>query len=401
MHRFPSWAKRGLFVLSPVTLAVAMSASAATPPAGDGPGNGLAPAVRDAMQRDLGLLPSQVAQYLKVERLALRQGKAIERELGSDFAGSWIERTPEGSFEYVVATTSVTAQGAPAGTEFRQVENSFAELHASKAALDGRAKRGKVPGGVYGWYVDVRNNAVTVNVAPGARNAAIDFVAASNAAPGTIRFEKMASAPRPLATLQGGSEYLSNDGTNYYYCSVGFAVTRSGAKGYATAGHCGNAGDRTFVHVNRRTVTQIGAFAGSAFPNTDRAWVQVDNNHTLLPVVDGYGGGDIPVLGSVEAPIGAAVCRSGRTTGMHCGTIEAKGVTVQYPDATVNNLTQVKVCAEGGDSGGSFITGAGQAQGVLSGGNYSCKGKQAKLATSYFQPINPLLQAYGLTLTTQ
>jgi streptogrisin C len=79
--------------------------------------------------------------------------------------------------------------------------------------------------------------------------------------------------------------------------------------------------------------------------------------------------------------------------------MEAYNVTVQYPDATVNGLTQVKVCAEGGDSGGAFITSPGQAQGVLSGGNYSCKGKQANLATSYFQPINPLLQAYGLTLT--
>jgi streptogrisin C len=47
---------------------------------------------------------------------------------------------------------------------------------------------------------------------------------------------------------------------------------------------------------------------------------------------------------------------------------------------SVSGLTRVKVCAEGGDSGGSFITGAGQAQGVLSGGNYSCKGNQAALA---------------------
>jgi streptogrisin C len=80
--------------------------------------------------------------------------------------------------------------------------------------------------------------------------------------------------------------------------------------------------------------------------------------------------------------------------------IEAKNVSVNYgADGTVNGMTQVKVCAEGGDSGGSFITTAGQGQGVLSGGNYSCKGGQASLATSYFQPLNPLLQAYGLTLS--
>ena len=394
MHRSKTWANRALFVLSPLAMAMSMAATAAPSD------NAVTPAVRDALQRDLDLVPAQVSQYLKAERVAAREGTAVAEAQGGAFAGQWIERTGNGGFKVVVATTAGGASDA-GDVEVRQVGNSLAALNAAKAKLDGAATRGKAPKGVYGWYVDVQDNSVTLNVAPGSQSAAIDFVAASDADAGTVRFETMASQPRPLETFMGGSEYLSNDGTNYYYCSVGFSVTKNGAQGFATAGHCGSAGDRAFVAVNRRTVRQIGAFAASAFPNTDRAWVQVDAAHDLLPVVDGYGGGDIPVHGSLEAPIGAAVCRSGRTTGLHCGVIEAKNATVQYPDATVNGLTQVKVCAEGGDSGGSFLTGAGQAQGVLSGGNYSCKGKQAKLATSYFQPINPLLQAYGLTLKTQ
>jgi streptogrisin C len=95
------------------------------------------------------------------------------------------------------------------------------------------------------------------------------------------------------------------------------------------------------------------------------------------------------------APVGASVCRSGRTTGVKCGTIQGFNKTVSYPEGNVGGLTQVKVCAEGGDSGGSFISGD-QAQGVLSGGNYSCKGGQASLATSYFQPI---AEALGSQLT--
>ncbi len=393
MRKFASWAKRGLFALSPLALFAAMAASAAGP--AEPPAS-----VREAMQRDLGLSPAQLNQYLKAERLATQQGRQLAQAQGDRYAGSWLERDARGDYRLVVATTSIQPQLAPAGAEVRNVRHSAATLGASKGELDELVARGaRVPDGVYGWFVDVRNNSVTVNVAPGAQSSAIGFVAASGADVGTLRFQTMDSAPMPLATFKGGSEYLSNDGSNYYYCSVGFAVTRQGAQGFATAGHCGNAGDRAFVAVNRRTVSQIGAFAASNFPTTDRAWVQVDNNHSLLPVVDGYGKGDITVRGSTVAPIGAAVCRSGRTTGLRCGTMEAYNVTVQYPDATVNGLTQVKVCAEGGDSGGSFITGAGQAQGVLSGGNYSCKGKQANLATSYFQPINPLLQAYGLTLT--
>ena len=392
MRKFVAWAKRGLLVLSPLALFTAMAASAAGPDP--------SPSTRAAMQRDLGLTSSQLSQYLKVERLAAAQERQLARAQGDRYAGSWLERRANGDYQLVVATTSIQPQRAVADTEFRNVRHSLATLGASKGELDEMVARGaRVPAGVYGWFVDPRNNSVTVNVAPGAQRSAIGFVAASGADVDTLRFQSMPSAPMPLATFKGGSEYLSYDGSGYWYCSVGFAVTRQGAKGFATAGHCGSAGDTAFVAVNRRTVSQIGAFAASNFPNTDRAWVQVDNNHTLLPVVDGYGKGDITVRGSTVAPIGAAVCRSGRTTGLHCGTIEAYNVSVQYPDATVNGMTQVKVCAEGGDSGGAFITGAGQAQGVLSGGNYSCKGKQANLATSYFQPINPLLQAYGLTLT--
>ena len=390
MRNFATWARRGLFVFSPLALLAAMAASAAE----------VTPSVRAAMQRDLGLTPAQVSQYLKIERLATQQERQLAKAQGQGFAGSWIERKANGDYQLVVATTSIVPKRGPEGAEIRSARHNLETLKASKRELDTLVAQGaKVPAGVYGWLVDVRNNSVTVNVAPKARKAAIDFIAASGADAGTVRFQTMDSAPVPLATFKGGSEYLSYDGSGYWYCSVGFAVTRQGAKGFATAGHCGSTGDQAFVAVGRRGVSQIGAFAASNFPNSDRAWVQVDNAHTLLPVVDGYGKGDITVRGSTVAPIGAAVCRSGRTTGLRCGTIEAYNVSVQYPDATVNGMTQVKVCAEGGDSGGSFITGAGQAQGVLSGGNYSCKGKQANLATSYFQPINPLLQAYGLTLT--
>ena len=95
----------------------------------------------------------------------------------------------------------------------------------------------------------------------------------------------------------------------------------------------------------------------------------------------------------------AAICRTGSTTGTHCGRVSALNATVQYPEGTVTGLTRTDVCAEGGDSGGSFITGPGQAQGVLSGGSGSCKGG-GKRSKSYFQPLAPILSAYGLTLKT-
>lgn len=384
-------AKRGLFVLSPLALLISVAASAAP----------LAPAARDAMKRDLGMTDAQVSQYLEIERVAEQQGHQFAKTQGAGFAGSWIERKPNGEFQYVVATTSKQPQSGPSGVAMRKASHSLAQLEAAKAELD--KVRGSAPAGVYGWGVDVRGNSVLVDVAPGAQKAAIDFVAASDADAGTIRFGEMASAPKPLATFYGGSEYLSRSGGSYYYCSVGFNVTKSGQQGFATAGHCGNAGDTVHTLVNRRTVSaSIGSFQASSYPNQgDGAWVALTGSHTLVAAVDGYNSADVPVHGSTVASIGAAVCRSGRTTGFKCGTIEAYNQTVNYPDVSVSGLTRVKVCAEGGDSGGAFITGVGQAQGVLSGGNYSCKGKQAGLATSYFQPIGEILQNYGLTLKTQ
>jgi streptogrisin C len=392
MRKITFRARRGLLVLSPLALMISMAASAAT-----------APTARDAMKRDLGMTDAQVTQYLKVERLADTQGRALAQAQGAAFAGSWIERTPSGGSQFVVATTSSQPQKMPAGVVLRPARFSLARLDANKAELD--KLNARAPAGVYGWGVDVRTNTVRVDVARGALKAAIDFIAASGIDADTVRFSRMDSAPKPLLTFYGGSEYLSEVDGSYYYCSVGFNVTRSGVQGFATAGHCGNTGSRVYTLANRRTLgPQVGVFEGSTFGgnNGDKAWVSVGNSHSLPAVVDGYSSADVPVRGNTVAAIGAAVCRSGRTTGWKCGTMEAYNQTVNYPDVSVNGLTQVKVCAEGGDSGGAFITPTtGMAQGVLSGGNYSCKGKQANLATSYFQPINGILSQYNLTLKTQ
>ena len=377
MRKFVAWA------LSPIVLALSMVATAA-------PGDTPSPAMRATMQRDLNMTAAQLSQYLKVERLAATQSDAVAKAQGEHYAGSWIERKANGDYQFVVASTAPRAKAAPSGVAVRSARHTLAQLNASKAELDQRASHaGAVPAGIYAWGVEARSNAVVLDVAPGAQKAAIDFVAATGVPASTIRFNTMASAPRPLVTLQGGSEYLSQSGGSYYYCSVGFGVTRSGVQGFVTAGHCGNTNDGVFTLANRRTLgPQIGSFKSSFFGGSgDGAHVELFGGHSVSPTVAGY---NQPVRGQAVAPEGAAVCRSGRTTGLKCGTILRYNQTVNYAEGSVNGLTSVKVCAEGGDSGGSFISGD-QAQGVLSGGNYSCKGKQANLATSYFQPIAEIL----------
>jgi hypothetical protein len=138
-----------------------------------------------------------------------------------------------------------------------------------------------------------------------------------------------------------------------------------------------------------------GTFRGSSFPTNDYAWVETNSNWNTLPNVNNYSGGTVAVAGSQVAAIGSSVCRSGRTSGWRCGTIQARNVTVNYAQGPVYEMTQTSACAEGGDSGGSYISG-NQAQGVTSGGSGNCSSG----GTTFFQPINEILNVYGLTLKT-
>lgn len=404
MRKFASWAKRGLLVLSPLSLVAAFTASAA------GASDTLPAAVRAAMQQDLGLTSPQLAQYLKVERLAALQERKLAKAQGRNFAGSWIERAADGSFQLVVATTALRPQQAAAGVQIRNARHSLAALNASKARLDSvLARGGNAPTGVYGWYVDVPGNNVVITVGTGREQAGIDFAAASGIDVQHVRLETAAEQPRLHIEVKGGHGYLRDPGDGYLYsCSVGFPVSQGTAPGFVTAGHCGDTGEIVYFEPSQWTLgPKLGSFAGSSFPQpgqtgNDYAWVRLDSVHTLSPSVYGYGNGDVTVRGGTEAPIGAAICRSGRTSGWRCGTIEAKNQTVNYSSGeTILNLTRTTACSEGGDSGGSFITGAGQAQGVLSGGSGSCKGKTPNKRTrSFYQPLLPILAAYNLTLRT-
>ena len=111
--------------------------------------------------------------------------------------------------------------------------------------------------------------------------------------------------------------------------------------------------------------------------------------------MNNYAGGIVAVSGSSESPVGSSICRSGSTTGWHCGTIGARDATVNYAEGSVFGLIRTDVCAEPGDSGGSAISGS-QAQGVTSGGSGNCSSG----GETYFQPVNEILSAYGLSLIT-
>ncbi|MFE6287006.1 S1 family peptidase [Streptomyces sp. NPDC057877] len=342
------------------------------------------PGLLAAMERDLGLSRSEAEARLAAERRATDLAPTARKAAGSAYAGSWFDA---GSGKLTVAVTP-DATGATvralrdAGTAVRTVEHSARQLDAAKKHADGL----RAPEGVSGWHVDPAANSLVVSVVDGEQrdNDVQRFVErAREAGPVTVR--TVPSAPRTFAAgTVGGDPYY----TGNVRCSIGFSVHG----GFVTAGHCGRAG----AGVSGWDRSYIGTFQGSSFPDNDYAWVSVGSGWWTVPVVLGWG--TVPdrlVRGSAEAPIGASICRSGSTTRWHCGTVLAKNETVNYSQGAVHQMTKTSVCAEPGDSGGSFISGD-QAQGVTSGGWGNCStGGQ-----TWFQPVNEILNRYGLTLHT-
>ncbi|MFB6711366.1 alpha-lytic protease prodomain-containing protein [Streptomyces sp. NPDC056358] len=345
----------------------------------------LSPGLLKAMRRDLGLTASEARDRIGNESRAAAVAAGLRHSLGADFAGA---RVSGDDAALTVATTDAadTARIRRAGARPVVVEHSLAELDAAKAALDRVALR-RAPEDIPAWYVDVATNRVVVEAARA--SAADAFLAAADVPHGVVTVSRSAEQPRTFTDLRGGDAYYMNGSGR---CSIGFPVKRgSGQSGFVSAGHCGTPG----VSTSGYNQQDQGSFQGSTFPGRDYSWVATNTNWTPRALVNGYGNGDVTVTGSTEALEGSSVCRSGSTTGWHCGTVQQRNTSVTYQEGTVSGVTRTNVCAEPGDSGGSFISGS-QAQGVTSGGSGNC----SQGGTTYFQPVNPALQAYGLTLVT-
>ncbi len=336
--------------------------------------------VLTALQRDLGQTADEIAERLRAEAIAAQVEPALREQLGDMYGGAWMDDRG-GQLVVGITDLAVADEVRATGAEPVLVRHTLAELGSLQAVLDGAAAQADAS--IHAWYVDVARNRVVVTAEEPASPAVTAFVGRLGAA-GAVEIVRAAERPRPLYDLRGGDEYIINGNT---LCSVGFAVER----GFVTAGHCGRAGSPT---AGSNWVAQ-GTFRGSTFPGNDYAWVELNGSWQSLPWVGNHAGGQVAVAGSQVASAGSSVCRSGRTTGWRCGTIQAHNVTINYAAGPVYGATQTSACAEGGDSGGSFISG-NQAQGVTSGGSGNC----ASGGTTFYQPVNPILGAYGLTLKT-
>lgn len=278
--------------------------------------------------------------------------------------------------------TTAPANAAPAVP-------TAAELTSAQAKLDQAAA--SRPSTVTGWHVDNKSKKLVVSVH--GSDAGVAKWAESLGA-SAVKIEKVAEAPQAYWNIIGGQAIRTSSGSR---CSAGFNARTSSGRYVITAGHCTNLGGTW-----SGSGGTIGGVAASSFPTNDYGVISVSSSSAAsTALVDRYSAGsDVTVTGASSASTNMAVCRSGSTTGWHCGTVTATNATVCYSQGCVYQMIRTNVCAEPGDSGGALVTRPSgstvRALGLTSGGSGNCRTG----GTTYYQPVTEVLSQYGLTLYT-
>jgi streptogrisin C len=347
-----------------------------------------------------------------VERLALEQAAAelqfaIERLDVPGHAGSWYD-ADSGSLHVALTDDAAAARIERLGGVVVPVSHGVDELRA--LADDMTASLAEDPAlgnAIAGHSVNIPENRVDVFILAPLAEMARSRIDAEAAIPELIQIVPIDSFPRVSSGNVRGADGTRNftwqqqSGT-IWPCSIGVSIVG----GYVTAGHCGSPGN--IMHTPSGQL--LGTFQATQWGSGgDGGWVDTASGWIPRPQINGYADGILSVPGEwaglLEAPIGATVCRYGQTSAFpDCGTVVAKDVTVdfqlKYSRVTVNGLTETNgICTDAGDSGGPYITPAGQVQGTNTGGD---PGNTCPVPANrtWFQPIGDTLTTYSKIMRT-
>jgi Alpha-lytic protease prodomain len=310
---------------------------------------------------------------------AARTAATVAKRLGADAtAGAYLDRAT-GKMVVTITRNTAAATVRAAGMTPRIVARSQARLNQAAAAVAAT----KIPGTA--WGVDPVSDQVVVSAdstVTGANLARLRSVVARSAGAAHLR----QVAGRFSTRIAGGDAIWGSQ----YRCSLGFNVTYGSTRYFLTAGHCGNVEPYWYDNDGN----YIGTTVDSHFPGNDFAIVQYGGSVPADGSVDLYNGTQQDITNAADAYVGEYVVRSGSTSGVHGGYVQALGVTVNYgSEGVVNGLIQTNVCAEPGDSGGSLFSGS-TAVGLTSGGSGDCTSG----GTTFFQPVTQALNYYGVSV---
>jgi streptogrisin D len=353
-------------------LALPSGTSSAAPAPG---GTAVLPAESAALASATGVDTTTASARVAAQRSQAALADSLTTRLGPRTAGSYLDAAT-GTLVVNVTDASTAKTVTASGARARVVSRSDAQLKGITAALD---KAPVTPGTA--WGIDPKANQVVVTIsssAPAAKAAALAKTAARYGPAVRVQHAGTGFAPQ----LQGGDAILTDTGAR---CSAGFNTTG----GVITAGHC-TAG---FPNWSVSGGGFLGQSLDSQFPGNDFGLI-ANQGQPASPSVNLYNGTSQSITAAGNAVAGQSICKSGSTTGVTCGTVQATNVTVTYAEGQVFQTVQTDVCTQPGDSGGSWFSGS-TAIGITSGGTVGGCGAGFQ---SFFQPVTEALAAYGVSL---
>ncbi|MFI6349275.1 S1 family peptidase [Streptomyces sp. NPDC050560] len=301
---------------------------------------------------------------------------SLTKDLGKDAAGSYYDAKSK-QLVVNVLDSSAAKTAEAAGAQARVVQHSLAQLKSAQSTLKQKAT---IPG--TSWGVDPVSNKVVATADSTVKGAKLDqFKKVAKSLGSTVEVKQSKGQFKPY--IAGGDE-IAGGGVG---CSLGFNVTVDGQPAFLTAGHCTEAASE-WTDADGQ---ELGTNVASEFPGTDYGLVQYTSDAPHPSEVDLYDGSTQAISGAGEATVGQDVTRSGFTSHVHSGTVNALDATVNYDTGeTVEGLIDTDVCAEPGDSGGSLFSGD-TAIGLTSGGSGDCSAG----GETFFQPVTDALDALG------
>ena len=388
----------------------AMSNRAVAPPAHSASGTNPAthtsntnvdPRAAAAFAKQEGISVTEAATRLGKQKSLSDHGHRLAKGLAGRTGGIYLD--DNGRLVVTTLDASGDAAVVKGGAKAQRVDDSEGRMDLIVKRLDQAAKHGS--GGVQGWYIDVKNNTVVVTVTDLATDAKTNEMGAIARSFGdSVRIDTAPASQAPKATeyMVGGYEVKIPTGG---FCSAGFNTVDSSNRAVVlTAGHC-----VTTAGTVSRNGYIVGRTRTASFPDNDYGtfWNSYPSYWQPTVSVSKYNGTFVNIRGSWNLPpVGATVCKSGRTTGYTCGTITALNQSVTYTGGiVVSGLVRHNACVEGGDSGGANISAGAFALGMTSGAAMTstgkCLSKAGQANISWYQPIGEALSANGLRLVYQ
>lgn len=312
-----------------------------------------------------GITDTAAANILRTQQASASTLTELTTTLGDEQAGGYLDA--RGLPVVNVLTAAAAERAAQAGATAKLVTRSVEDLDAARATLEALPA---VPHTSIG--LDPERNQVVLTVAEAAADdAAAALESAARRLGDAVRVEHV---PGGMHKAIYNGEAITGGGSR---CSAGFN-TNDGSQNYIIdAGHCTGAVSEW----------NVGPSVDASFPGNDYGLIQ-NTTGSAPGEVSLYDGTTQPITSAADATVGQQICKSGSTTGLTCGTVQAVDVTVNYAEGAVHELVQTSAPVDSGDSGGCLFSGS-VGLGITSGMGGG---------SSYFQPVTEALSAYGLSL---